>query len=250
MDSSSPSTKPHQRAGLMHLVVSVFASLLCSSAEIQAADVVTNQSPAPATESRNGTKDQKAGGAATEIPSDAITYVNVAMLNLGLKLGAAALGEATSGKADENLVSTCRALCKVIGVELPPFQDIKGNPVADKDRIVASARALNYLLSVAGPKISEAIKGKHGRASTAAFELGLKSMIGTMMFEDAEVRAAVKSVIERRGKESGLPDHLWLPLTRSLVPEAERGAYVKVVVNLCMTVQDHLAKGPKGPQKG
>lgn len=231
----------------MQVITALVASLVLGSPWLQDPVAASNSAPANGVVLHQEGQDRQkpAQAPADAIPSDPVTYIEVAMLGLGLELATAALMEANMNPANQGIVRKCKALCKILEVELPPFQDERGEPVATKDRITADVRALNYLLAVAGPKLSAAIERKHGRATKAAFELGMKSVIGLLLYEDEQLRAATKSSVVRCGEASGLPGHLWRPLEQALAPSAGRAEFSKAVVNLQARVTEHLKKAPR-----
>ncbi|MBK9387705.1 MAG: hypothetical protein IPN34_23060 [Planctomycetes bacterium] len=177
-------------------------------------------------------------------PLDARAYVSTGMWDFGSNLAVAALLEAESNPDNGKLVEKCRSTCKIVAIELPPFQAENGDPIAGEDRITAKARALNYLLRSGGPRISRAINEKLGLGPQRSFDIGIKATIALELYNLDGMRDAAASAITKAGGESGLPTALWEPIVRELGQAGTQDGMKKALLEACALAESYLALRP------
>jgi hypothetical protein len=129
--------------------------------------------------------------------------------SMGWSLGLATIGQTRGADpaAVSRIFEKCRTRAEILGVNLPML------PEASTDNARDTARAIHYLLNEAGDTIGGELKAKYGPRAAALFELAIKSTLSLLVYsEEDEMSQTLMEVIDRSGRDAGLPESIYKPV--------------------------------------
>lgn len=162
--------------------------------------------------------------------------------SMGWSLGLATIGQ-TRG-ADPAMIARvfdkCRTRADLLGVSLPML------PEASTDTARDTARAIHYLLNEAGDNIGGELKAKYGPRASSLFELSIKSTLALLLYgpEDG-MGQTFTTVIERSGRNAGLPVYIYQPLVDKMRSKAPYSVIKQEISSMDQRIRNHLMSGIK-----
>lgn len=167
---------------------------------------------------------------------------------MGWNLGLATLGKTKGVGADivEGMFEKSRAFADVLGVRLPTL------PEASTDSAHDTAQALHYLLRQAGDFVNPQLESRYGPQASALFELSIKSLLATLLYgPDDEMGQTMRTVIDRSGREAGLPLNLYETLVSKMLARAPYEEVKQEIIALNDKIVTHYGSTQGGyPSSG
>lgn len=148
-----------------------------------------------------------------ELSAKTGTRRQTAIWQMGWKLGLATLGQAQGAdpSAVDGLFEESRAYAEALGVQLPALPEAYPNSPRDM------AHSIHYMLKEVGDDVGGKLKNRYGPRSEALFELALKSTLALILYgPDDDLGQVFAEVIERSGRESGLPASVYSSLVQKI----------------------------------
>jgi hypothetical protein len=132
---------------------------------------------------------------------------------IGWKLGLATLGQTRGAAPDlvERMFEESRARSAALNVRLPALPEATSNSATD------TARAIHYLLNEAGESVGKQLTRLYGPGASALFELAIKSSLALLLYApDDDMGQTLADVIDRSGRQAGLPATIYAPLVKKM----------------------------------
>jgi hypothetical protein len=157
---------------------------------------------------------------------------------MGWKLGLATLGQTRGAAPDvvERMFEESRARSAALNVRLPAL------PEATSDSASDTARAIHYLLNQAGESVGKQLTRLYGPGASALFELAIKSSLALLLYApDDDMGQTLAEVIDRSGRQAGLPATIYAPLVKKMRARAPYPEVKAMIGELDDRITAHFA---------